>query len=125
MDPGHGLGVVDPEVDNPGVAQQGAGPRVLDGAAAERYHRLLAADEIGHRGVLELAEVGLPLGGEDVADVAAEALLDQHVTVHERLAESFRDDVPNRGLAGPHEADEHRHHASSLLPSPAPMLSVP
>ena len=90
LDPGHGLVVADPEVDDAGVAEHGAGPRVLDGAAAERDHRLLAADELGHRRVLELAEVGLALGDEDVADVAAEALLDQHVAVHERLARAVR-----------------------------------
>jgi hypothetical protein len=65
--------------------------------------------------MFELAEVGLAFRQEDIPDVAAEPLLDQHVAVHERLAESFRDDVPHRGLAGSHEADEHRHHS----PSPA------
>src|SRR5579875_2255713 len=114
-DPCHGLVVADAQVDDPGIAQHGAGPRILYGAAAQRDHRVGAADEVGDGEVLELAEVVLALGAEDLADVTAETLLDQHVTVHERLAEPFRDDVPHRGLAGAHEADEHRHH----WPSPA------
>ena len=42
--------------------------------------------------------------------LTAETLLDEHVAVHERVAEPLRDDVPDGGLAGPHEADEHHYH---------------
>jgi hypothetical protein len=62
--------------------------------------------------VLYVAEVSLALGGEDVADLAPEAPLDQHVAVHEGPAEPFGENVPHRGLAGAHEADEHRYHLS-------------
>ena len=110
LDPRHGLVVADPEVDHPGVTQHRPAPRVLDRAAAQRDHRVRPADQAGHGVVLELAEVRLALGAEDVADLAALALFDQHVAVHEGLAEPFGHDAPHRGLAGPHEADQHHHH---------------
>ena len=110
LDPGQGLVVADPEVDHPGVAQHRPAARVLDGAAAQGDHRIRPADQAGHGFVLELAEVRLALGAEDLADLAALALLDQHVAVHEGQAEPFGHDVPHRGLAGPHEADQHHHH---------------
>ena len=110
LDARQGLVVADAEVDDPGVAQRGPAPRVLHRAAAEGDHGFRPADEVGHRDVLELAEVGLALGGEDVPDVTSEPLLDQHVAVHEGQSEPFGDDVPHRGLAGPHEADQHHHH---------------
>jgi hypothetical protein len=110
LDPGHGLVVADPQVHHPGVAQHRPAAQVLHRAAAQRDHRVLAPDQVGHGGVLELAEPGFAFDAEDVADVAAEALFDQHVAVHEGLAEPFGHDVPHRGLAGSHEADQHHHH---------------
>ena len=134
LDPGQGLVVADPQVDHPGVAQHRPAPRVLHGAAAQRDHRVRPADQAGHGFVLELAEVRLALGAEDLADVAAEALFDQHVAVHEGLAEPFGHDVPHRGLAGPHEADQHHHHrvllrvkraTKGMLPSAAGRSRMP
>ena len=66
--------------------------------------------------MLEFAEVGLAFCREDVPDLTAKALFDQHVTVHEGLTETLCDDAPYRGLTSTHEADENRHHLPSCFP---------
>jgi hypothetical protein len=60
-------------------------------------------------------EVSLALGGKNVPDLAAKALLDQHVTVHEGLTKALGDDASDRGLASAHETDEYRDHWPSCF----------
>ena len=116
LDSRHGLVVAHAQIDDPRVTQHRAGSPILDGTAAERDDRFRAPDEIGDGGVLKLTEVSLALGGKDVPDLAAEALLDQHITVYEGLTEALRDDAPDRGLPSAHETDEYRHHWPSCFP---------
>lgn len=65
--------------------------------------------------MLKFTEVAFALRIEDVPDATAMTLLDQHVTVYERLTKTLRDDAPNRSLASTHKADEHRHHCLTAL----------
>src|ERR1035438_10613514 len=59
--------------------------------------------------VLQGAEGRLAVLGEDLLDRAARALLDHLVAVGERQLQPGREQAPDRGLAGPHEADEDDH----------------
>ena len=87
--------------------------RVLGGAAAQGEDRLGAVDQVGHDPVLDLAERGLAVLGEDVPHRPLGPLLDDQVAVDERQPEALGQQVPDGGLAGPHEADEDDHLATS------------
>jgi hypothetical protein len=59
LDSRHSLVVADTEIDDPGVAQHGPGPRILSGAA-HGDHSFRPADEIGDRDVFELTAPAQP-----------------------------------------------------------------
>ena len=59
--------------------------------------------------MLEGAEGGLAVLGEDLPDGTAGSLLDDLVAVGERESEALGEQVADGGLPGPHEADEDDH----------------
>ena len=107
--PEHRLFVADLQVHHLVAAEHALRRRVQHRPAAQREHRVRPGQQLrGHR-VLQLAERGLAVGGEDVPHAAPGALLDDQVGVHERQAEPLGEQVPDGGLARAHEPDQHDH----------------
>ena len=87
------------QVDHPPPGQEIAGARVEDGAAAEREHAGMAADQPGRGGAFERPERLLAVLDEDVADRLARRLLDDRVGIHEIQPEPGGDQRADGGLA--------------------------
>ena len=82
---------------------------MLGGAAAQGQDQGGAVQQFGDDLVLEGAEGGLAVLREDLPDRPAGAPLDDLVAVGEREFQALGEQLPDGGLAGPHEADQHDH----------------
>ena len=82
-------------------------------AAAEREHHRTAGQQVRDHLVLEFAERGLAVRGEDIPDLPPGALGDHVIAVEERHAQLVRDQTAHGRLAGPHEADQDDHRSFS------------
>jgi hypothetical protein len=91
---------------------------VLGGAAAQGQDQVGAVQQPGDYVVLEGAEGGLAVVGEDLPDGAPRPLLEDQVAVGELQTELFREQRPDGGLPGSHEADQDDHGSSRLVPLP-------
>jgi hypothetical protein len=85
---------------------------VRGGAAAEGEHRIGAGQQAGDGGVLQVAERGFAVFGEDARDRAADLLFDHVVAVGERQAELGRHEAADGRLTRAHEADDDDHQLS-------------
>jgi hypothetical protein len=88
---------------------------MLGGTAAQRQDQGGTVEQFGDDLVLEGAEGGLAVRGEDLLDPAARALLDHLVAVREGEPEALGEQVPDGGLAGAHEADQDDHGPACLV----------
>ncbi len=80
--------------------------RIDEGAAAGSQHSARAGHQAGYHAALAVAEMRLAEAGKDIADGHAGGGFDFGVAVVERPAEPGGEAAADRGLAGPHQADE-------------------
>ena len=89
------------------LADGGAGFRVHERAAAEGQHQRLARQQPADHAALAVAEIALAIAGEQFGDRAAGGQFDLGVGVAERQPEARGQAAADRGLAGPHQPDQH------------------
>ena len=77
--------------------------------------RVGARAQVGEDGGLFVAEAGLALGGEDLADGPAVPLFEHRVGIDERPAEPVGNQAADGRLAGPAVADEEQHGGMEVL----------
>ena len=85
---------------------------VEEGAAAGRQHLGAAVEQTGDHPALAVAKIGLAEPLEDLGDRHLRAGLDLVVGVDKGQAELLGEPFADRGLAGPHHADEHDRPAA-------------
>src|SRR4029453_14201603 len=87
------------EENHSAAAEQGAGRRVDDGAAAEREHTGVVDESSPDRVALKGSKCRLAALDEDLADRLADVLLDVIIRIPEPDTEPVSHPPPHRGLA--------------------------
>lgn len=118
----------DPEVavqmNGEGAPEDKVGARGLgEGTPTGGKNDSRSLEDVPDRLSLQLAEVTLPLGAEDLAHRGSRTGLDLGVAVDEVVPDSNGQPPPDRGLPGAHESDE--GYPRGQVQSPAPRSSSP
>src|SRR6478609_10909004 len=103
----HGVGQPDPQEDDLVADQELAGAGVEHRSPAQRQDAVVGGQRRGDRLALQAPELGLAGVHEDVGDRAALGRLDVLVGVADGDVPGLGQEPGDRGLAGPHRADQH------------------